>query len=829
MKSSILAVALALSLAIPATALAEAAVTPQAIISPFDQAIADAKSVMMADPETALGHAHRAATVAEALPEGTDRQVAMATALWLEGEAHARLNRPLEAAPIIETALAAALSAAPGTKLNGDLLMSRAAVSATTGKIQEALADFQAAHNIFQAAGLKRSQAIALQNIGSVYNDAGDYARVLDYYDQSAEVYSDDPALSISAHNNRGNAYKELGDYAKAEEEFKAALALVVPLNSPLLQVRVMTNIASAQFLGGDLDEADATASAALAFAEGGPAAGWTPYLWGVRAQVAFGRGDVNTAAAFIEKAFQGVDLATTTMPFRDFHRAAHEIFKARGELAKALAHFEAFHRLDEEARALTSSTSAALMGAQFDSANQKLAISDLKAGQLERDKAIADSNARFQMLLLWGVAGVSALLVSLSLGAFFSVRHSRNATRALNVQLNAANAALEKAVKARTEFLAMTSHEIRTPLNGILGMAQVVLLDDTLTASQRENIGLVHAAGETMRMLVDDILDIAKMEAGRLTLEERAFALKDLFGAVGGLARGQAEAKGLRLEIKTEACPQHWIGDEQRLRQVVFNLMSNAVKFTQEGSVTLSAREVETPGSAELHICVEDTGVGIAQENIARIFDSFQQADASITRRFGGTGLGLAICQKLVAAMGGTISVESELGWGSTFRVVLPVAVAPVARIPLPEPDGAKLPILLAEANLLRLSILEAQLAADGFHVVTADEAEDALVVAGSQRFAHIAVCGAMLDVQTVEGLGRLRTLRAIQPQAHIVVLANEDTTRHAGLLRQSGADDVVPAAIAPRDLAAVLTLASPGACLPPEEGPAPSVTLAA
>ncbi|BCW90846.1 Sensor histidine kinase RcsC [Alphaproteobacteria bacterium SO-S41] len=800
-----LTASLALIVAHPALAIAQTTVPVEnASLSAFDQSVADAKSVMMADPDVALGHARRATEAALALPEGNARTIAGATARWLEGEALSRLNRPGEAEPIIQEALASITAAAPGSKLNGDLLMSRAAISAMTGRIQEALADFQAAHNIFQTIGAKRSQAIALQNIGSIYSDAGDYPRVLDYYDQSAEVYSDDPALSISAHNNRGNAYKELGEFAKAESEFKTALELAVPLKSPLLQVRIMTNVASVQFLHGQLGEADMTAEKALGIAQAGPAAGWAPYLWGVRAQVAFGRGDTAMAAALIDKTFDGIDLSKTTMPFRDFHKAAHEIFKARGELAKALAHFEAYKRLDDEARALNSSTNAALMGAQFDSANQKLAISDLKAGQLQRDKAIADSNARFQMLLLWSVLGGSAILIGLSLGAFFSVRRSRNATHALNIQLNAANLALEKAVKARTEFLAMTSHEIRTPLNGILGMAQVVLLDETLTAEQRENIGLVRAAGETMRMLVDDILDIAKMEAGRLMLEERDFPLTALFNEVGGLARGQAEAKGLTIEIKTDNCPQRWVGDEQRLRQIVFNLMSNAVKFTQEGSVTLSVREVSFASGTQLVITVEDTGVGIAAESLGRIFESFQQADTSITRRFGGTGLGLAICEKLVQAMRGTIRVESDLGWGSTFTVTIP-RVATAAQELLVDTGTGASSVLLAEPNLLRLSILEAQLMADGFHVITADQAEDALVLAGSQRFSYAVVSGEMLDVQTVEGLGRLKTLRAVQPDARLLVLSRDDV-RNDGLLRQCGADVIASALIAPKDLGRLL-----------------------
>ena len=811
LRRAALVVPLCLAALTPAARTADAVVPANATLvdtaaetPAFDQAISDAKSVMMADPEAALGHARRAVVLASGIAVEQARLIAESTAHWLEAEALVRLNRPKEAKPIIDAALGVVERIAKDTKLNGDLLMTRANVAATTGDVQGALSDFQSAHNIFQSIGAKRSQAIALQNIGSIYSEAGDYKRVLEYYDQSAAVYSDDPALNVSAYNNRGNAYKELGEFAKAEQSYRAALALVMEMKSPLLEARIMTNIASMQFLQNRLDDADATALAALELAASGPAAGWAPYIWGVRAQVAFARGEPATAKTYIETTFRGVDLATTTMPFRDFHKAAVAIYRARGDFESALAHLEAFKRLDDEAHVLVTSANAALMSAQFDDANQKLAISELQAGQMERDRMIAASNAQMQAMVMYGVIGGSVIVVALALGAFFSIRRSRNATHAANVKLNTTNMALEKAVKARTEFLATTSHEMRTPLNGILGMAQIVLMDETLNPAQRENVELIESAGRTMKLLIDDILDVAKMEAGRLVLEERPFSVRSVLNEVATLSMAQAEAKGLSLEVTIEDGLDRWIGDEHRLRQVVYNLMSNALKFTERGTVQLSAETVETPRGPMLEICVADSGIGIPQDAMQRVFESFAQADASVTRRYGGTGLGLAICSHIVRSMNGEIDVASTVGSGSRFRVRLPLPAGHADTVEEPANPSGRPGVLVCDSNLLSQNMLAAQLEADGFHVVTSDNVAEALSIAETQSFAHVLVAASVLDADAVAGLGAIREMRALQSAARLTIVNAAAET--APLYLQCGADSVEPEEVPPVELSAWL-----------------------
>lgn len=767
----------------------------------FDAAVAETKSVMMADPAAALDKARGLVMLAGSIESDTARAVALATAAWLESEALVRLNRIAEAEPRIAAAFSAVEAAAPGTKLHGDILMTRAGVRAKTGHAPEALQDLLAAHAIFQAAGIKRSQSIALQNIGSIYTDAGDYARALDYYEQSAEVFGDDPALKLSGHNNRGNALKELGRFDEAEQEYSAARLLAQQMGSPLLEVRVLTNLASTQILQGRFEAADETARRALEMAATHEIAGWSPFLWGIRAQVAKAQSDLPAAVLYIGRTFEGLPLSETTMPFRDFHLAATGIYRARGEYKSALVHLEAFQRLDQEAHEVINSNRAALMAAEFDSTNQKYAIADLKAGQLARDKAFAETEARFQMTVLIGLLGATVVVALLSLAGIVSLRRSRNQTRAANTQLNVSNAALERALMARNEFLAMTSHEIRTPLNGILGMTDVLLMNRSLEAGVRDGVRLVQSAGHTMKALVDDILDVAKMEAGQMALESRPFDLRATLEDAGQLARSQGLVKGLDVVLDLEACPRNWTGDQQRLRQLVFNLMSNAVKFTDQGAVTLTVANAPAPNEHDLVIRVADTGIGIAPEDQIKIFEAFRQADSSTTRKHGGTGLGLAICDRIVQAHGGTIALESEVGRGSVFTVTLKTLDTGS------EPsDGSRAPdsaLLLIDENPLRQGLLSGALAADGHDVTTADEASEGLVLAGRQAFAMVVVAANALSAGSLEGLGLVRSLRSSQPDAWIAVLTEQPDVTGVDYLAH-GASECIPAANASAQLRA-------------------------
>lgn len=261
------------------------------------------------------------------------------------------------------------------------------------------------------------------------------------------------------------------------------------------------------------------------------------------------------------------------------------------------------------------------------------------------------------------------------------------------DVALRRAKEAAEEAARAKGIFLATMSHELRTPMNGVLGCTQL-LKDTSLTDQQRQLIETMHRSAEALLTLVNDILDFSKIEAGKMTLEVANVNLRALIGDVTTLAEGLASQKSLTLEVMIDpAVPEEFRGDPIRLRQILFNLVGNAIKFTKQGgitvSVSLSPIQPESADGVVLQWSIRDTGIGLTPEQQAQLFKAYSQAEASTARKFGGTGLGLMICRQLVELMSGTIMVESVLGEGSTFRYTTHLLPA-IRREPTTSATGA-------------------------------------------------------------------------------------------------------------------------------------------
>ena len=358
--------------------------------------------------------------------------------------------------------------------------------------------------------------------------------------------------------------------------------------------------------------------------------------------------------------------------------------------------------------------------------------------------------------------------------------------------QANAASA-------AKSAFLAAMSHEIRTPLNGVLGMAQGMALHE-LSAGQRERLGVIQQSGESLLAILNDLLDMSKIEAGKLELEDTAFDLEPLLRGAQAMFAPIASAKGLKLELSlADAARGLYRGDPLRVRQILHNLISNALKFTEAGGVRVTVGR----RARLLTLVVEDTGIGIPPEAVARLFGSFEQADPTTTRRYGGTGLGLAICRKLAEMMGGSIAVESAPGKGATFTVVLPIpklSPADVRRIrPAEAPDAAlemrPMRVLVAEDNGVNQLVLKTLLTALEIEPVIVGDGVEALAAWEKEPWDLILMDIQMpnMDGLTAAGLIRAREAADARGRTPIIALTAGVMAHQAAEYRSAGMDGLV------------------------------------
>ncbi len=475
---------------------------------------------MMSDPGIALANARQAIAIGKTMA-GASVIIATATGQWLEGEALVRLNRVEEAVPIIDGAVAAIARGQPGGKLHADLLKSKAAIVANMGDVKSALDILHRTHAIYAKLGEARSQAIVFQNIGTIYFEARDYPRTLYYYDLANETFADDPKLSLSAHNNRGNAFKEMGRFGDALKEYRLALNLARSIESPLLEARIMTNIASAQYMAGNLDAADAQAVVGLRRATG-DAIEWRPYLWGVRAQVALKRDNLAAAQDHMRRTFAGADLGTTSALYRDFHETAYLLYEKMGHNEPALRHLKAFKRLDDEARGLAGSTGSALISARFDATHQELRIARLKAARMTDEVKLARSDQRLREIKLLGLLGAAAAL-AIIIAVSFGLAAARRARRSIA----AANKQLQHAATHDGLTRMANRGQLRTEMNAALvratqedGGCATFLIDLDRFKAVNDTMG--HQAGDAVLCAVAERLNAL-------------FAGRGLAGRLGG------------------------------------------------------------------------------------------------------------------------------------------------------------------------------------------------------------------------------------------------------------------------------------------------------
>ena len=475
--------------------------------------------------------------------------------------------------------------------------------------------------------------------------------------------------------------------------------------------------------------------------------------------------------------------------PWEEWHKRSHGDFVTR---VLELRQGDGSKSIDELVEEIVSFLShwLALHIIESDKRMAKVVLALPRGISLEQAKKDADEQmSGATHVLIDTVMSMYDKLASRTLNLSREIARRKRVERELEV----ARAKADHANQAKSEFLARMSHEIRTPLHGVLGMAQIGYRESNGAEHLRQVFGRILSSGKLLQSIVNDILDLSKIEAGKLDIEAVPANLRGTLESALATVTNAAGDKGIALLAQwDDALPRGFVGDALRLEQIVLNLLSNAIKFSSNGVVRLSARVEQD----QLILGVHDNGIGMTPEQVARLFTPFEQAELSTTRKYGGTGLGLAISQRLAQLMGGRITVSSQSGVGSSFELQLPFVPAPLeaqVAASLPPHHGPRLRglrILAAEDNEVNQLVLEDLLLHEGAQLYMVGNGREALQAVAGQDFDVV-----LMDVQMPEmdGIEAARHLHALRPELPVIGLTAQTLSEDVRQCREAGMREVL------------------------------------